>query len=156
MSEEKPVEKSSQWKDWSWKILLALLVPLAALVAKDIYDYAKTAVPSRANPPAVQKQEEKQADPAKIIGSGVFLEKAGQVLSQLPVPRPGAESIDEKKLPVPLIIAAREGRPKAIEFLLARGADVNVRDKSNGATALIVASRRRAPANSGSVAEERC
>ncbi len=144
MSEEKPLEKSPQWKDRIWKILLALLVPIAALIAKDIYDYAKTVVdPSRANPPlatSVQKQEEKQVDPAKLVGSGVLMDKFGQVAAQLPVASPG-ESADEKKLPMPLIIAASNGKLKAVEFLLARGADVNVRDKSNGATALIVAAR---------------
>ncbi len=143
MSEDEPLEKSSQWKDWTWKILLALLVPIAALIAKDVYDYAKTLVdPSRANPPAkaAQKQEEKQADQTKRIGSGVLMDKFGQIVTQLPVANPG-ESADEKKLPVPLIIAARNGQLKVVEFLLARGADVNVRDKSNGATALIVAAR---------------
>ena len=53
MSEEKPSEQSSTWKDWSWKILLWLLIPVGALIAKDIYDYAKTTVdPTRTNPPA--------------------------------------------------------------------------------------------------------
>jgi hypothetical protein len=142
MSEEKPPEKSSQWKDWSWKILLAILVPIGALVSKDIYDYAKTTVnPTLPNPPAVQKQGEKQPDPAKLVGSGAVLDKFGQIVSQLPGPRPGAESADEKRIPVPLIIAARNGRSIAVELLINQGADVNARDKSNGATALIVAAR---------------
>ena len=81
-------------------------------------------------------------DPVKGIGSGVLLEKVGQIAISTASAKPGGTIPRMRRgLPYRLIVAARNGRLVAVELLLNQGADVNARDKSSGATALIVASR---------------
>jgi ankyrin repeat protein len=78
----------------------------------------------------------------KGVGSGVILEQFTKIVSQAPASGTNVEGKNDKNIPMPLIVAARNGHIKIVELLLLRGADVNVRDKEQGTTALIAAAQQ--------------
>jgi len=139
-------EKSQKLKHWSKTVLLWLLIPIGALVAKDIYDYAKQYMdPHKGNQTAavVQKKDaEKTPELPKGIGTGVLLERFTKIASQVPPSGASVEQKNDKNIPMPLIIAARNGHTRVVELLLLRGADVNVRDKEQGTTPLIASAQQ--------------
>lgn len=136
------VEKPQSRWHWVLKALLWILVPLGALLAKDIYDYGKSAIESSKVKPAVESKPEaaKPLEIPKEIGSGALLEKFNTLAPQI------SEKADVKdavtKAPIPLIIAARSGQVGLVKLLLDRGADVNARDKETETTALIAAAHQ--------------
>jgi len=136
------VEKPQTWLNWCLKALLWILVPLGALLAKDLYDYGKSAVETPKPKPAVEITPEKGKRPElpKEIGSGALLEKFKTLAP------PTSQKADAKegliKAPIPLILAARAGQVGLVKLLLERGADVNLRDKETEATALIAAAHQ--------------
>jgi ankyrin repeat protein len=154
MIEEKP---QSRWH-WIPKALLWILVPLGALLAKDIYDYGKSAIePSKAKPaevinldgktskdrltgPSPELKTQKPIELPKEIGSGALLEKFKTLAPQISEKAEVKDSVG--KAPIPLIIAARSGQIGLVRLLLERGADVNARDKETEATALITAAHQ--------------
>ena len=90
MSEEQPR------RFWTliWAAVVAVLVPIGALVAKDIYDFAKAYVePAKAKPAATGAPVATTPQQAvQGLGSGVLLEKL-----QTLVPQPG-EAADKANL----------------------------------------------------------
>ena len=138
-------QKPQTWGNWLAKALLWILIPLGALVAKDVYDYVKAIVDSSKNKPAVESKSEaaKPVEPPKSIGSGVLLEKFKTLAPQASELRDKADVKDVVvKAPIPLILAARNGQVGLVKLLLDRGADVNAREKETEATALIVAAQQ--------------
>jgi hypothetical protein len=141
MSEEQP---RKVWT-WIWAAIVAVLVPIAALVAKDIYDLVKAYVePTKAKPAATAAPATPNSQQTvQGLGSGALLQKL-----QTLVPQPGelADKANLKeaaiKLPVPLIMASRNGQIRVVRLLLDRGADVNAREKETETTALIAAAQQ--------------
>jgi hypothetical protein len=52
-------EKSQKLKHWTKNILLWLLIPVGALIAKDIYDYIKPSMDASKNTPAAAVVQKK-------------------------------------------------------------------------------------------------
>jgi len=144
-------QKPQTWGNRLAKALLWILIPLGALVAKDVYDYGKSIVDSSKSKPAVESKSDaakpieplKPVEPPKSIGSGVLLEKFKTLAPQASELR---DKVDVKdvvvKAPIPLILAARNGQVGLVRLLLDRGADVNAKEKETQATALIVAAQQ--------------
>ncbi|MEW6530540.1 MAG: ankyrin repeat domain-containing protein [Thermodesulfobacteriota bacterium] len=141
MSEEQP---RKVWT-WAWAALVAVLVPIGALVAKDIYDFTKAYVePAKPKPTATgvpvtpTPQQGVQG-----LGSGALL---GKLQTLVPQPGEAADKASLKeaaiKLPVPLIMASRNGQIRVVRLLIDRGADVNAREKETETTALIAAAQQ--------------
>lgn len=142
---EESSEKKNKWWTWAWKALVALLVPIGALLAKDVYDYAKASLEAaRVTPPITSKSEpvKPQQTPKPIIAEAVKERaktlaehgKAGET-------RPIVQDIISKN-PLPLIMAAKNGQTNLVRMLLDRGADVNLRDRETEVTPLIVAAQQ--------------
>jgi hypothetical protein len=141
MSEEQP---RKVWT-WAWAAMVAVLVPIGALVAKDIYDFAKAYVePAKTKPAATAVPDAtKPKQAVQGIGSGALLEK---LQTLVPPPGEAADKANVKevaiKLPTPLVMASRNGQVRVVKLLLDRGADVNVREKETETTALIAAAQQ--------------
>jgi hypothetical protein len=108
MTEESQEKAKPLW-NWVWKVLVALLVPIGALLAKDIYDYGKASLEAaRGKSPVPPKTEplRLQEIPQPIVAEAL-MERA-KIRAQQGTVGDGKPIVQDvlSKNPLPLILAA--------------------------------------------------